>query len=107
MMKKLTVLLLVLMLVLGIFPVTASASSEVPYQTYTFDKWGNTTPSPNGYLPSRSIGGAQLGCGNFSDAMDLFYSPERQELYVVDSGNARIIVLTLFVLSMSRYRVSF
>ena len=93
-MKKLTVLLLVMMLVLGIFPVTAAASSEVPYQTYTFDKWGNTTPSPNGYLPSRSIGGAQLGCGNFSDAMDLFYSPERQELYVVDSGNARIIVLT-------------
>ena len=93
-MKKLTVLLLTLALVLGIFPVTASASSEVPYQTYTFDKWGNTTPSPNGYLPTRSIGGAQLGCGNFSDAMDLFYSEERQELYVVDSGNARIIVLT-------------
>lgn len=94
MMKKLTVLLLVLVLMLGIFPVTASASAEVPYQTYTFDKWGNTTPSPNGYLPTRSIGGAQLGCGNFSDAMDLFYSQERQELYVVDSGNARIIVLT-------------
>lgn len=93
-MKKLTTLLLALVLVLGIFPVTASASSEVPYQTYTFDKWGNTTPSPNGYLPTRSIGGAQLGCGNFSDAMDLFYSQERQELYVVDSGNARIIVLT-------------
>lgn len=93
-MKKLTVLLLALVLVLGIFPITASASSEVPYQTYTFDKWGNTTPSPNGYLPARSIGGAQLGCGNFSDAMDMFYSEERQELYVVDSGNARIIVLT-------------
>ena len=94
MMKKLTVLLLTLALVLGIFPVTASASAEVPYQTYTFDKWGNTTPSPNGYLPTRSIGGAQLGCGNFSDAMDLFYSEERGEMYVVDSGNARIIVLT-------------
>ena len=93
-MKKTIVLLLTLALVLGIFPVTASASSEVPYQTYTFDKWGNTTPSPNGYLPTRSIGGAQLGCGNFSDAMDLFYSKERGELYVVDSGNARIIVLT-------------
>ena len=94
MMKKLTVLLLALALVLGALPLTASASSEVPYQTYTFDKWGNTTPSPNGYLPTRSIGGAQLGCGNFSDAMDLFYSEERQELYLADSGNARIIVLS-------------
>jgi len=93
-MKKLTTLLLCLMLVLGMVPLTASASSEVPYQTYTFDKWGNTTPSPNGYLPTRSIGGAQLGCGNFSDAMDLFYSEVRQELYLVDSGNARIIVLS-------------
>ena len=93
-MKKVTILLLTLALVLGILPITASASSEVPYQTYTFDKWGNTTPSPNGYLPTRSIGGAQLGCGNFSDAMDMFYSEELQELYVVDSGNARIIVLS-------------
>ena len=93
-MKKTIVLLLTLVMVLGLLPVTASASAEVPYQTYTFDKWGNTTPSPNGYLPTRSIGGAQLGCGNFSDAMDMFYSEELQELYVVDSGNARIIVLS-------------
>ena len=93
-MKKLTVLLLTLVMVLGLLPVTASASAEVPYQTYTFDKWSNTTPSPTGYLPTRSIGGAQLGCGNFSDAMDMFYSEELQELYVVDSGNARIIVLS-------------
>lgn len=88
------VLLLCALLLSSLFPMRATASSEVPYQTYTFDKWGNTTPAPNGYIPQRSIGGAQLGCGNFSDAMDLFYSKALGEVYVVDTGNARIVVLS-------------
>lgn len=91
---KILVLLLCVALACQTMILPAQASSEVPYQTYTFDKWGNTTPAPNGYIPTRSIGGAQLGCGNFSDAMDLFYCEELGEIYVVDSGNARIVVLS-------------
>lgn len=87
-------LLLCVVLLCQTMILPAQASSEVPYQTYIFDKWGNTVPSPNGYIPTRSIGGAQLGCGNFSDAIDLFYSQELGEIYVVDRGNARIVVLS-------------
>ncbi len=83
-----------LSLLLLLLPLLATAEdSEVPYQTYTYDRWSNPTPTPNAYLPTRSIGGAQLGCGNFNAAQDLFYNEARHEIYVVDSGNARILVL--------------
>lgn len=96
-MKKTTriaLLLLCLAAALQALPTTARASSEVPYQTYTNDKWGNAIPCPNGYLPTRSIGGAQLGCGSFNNAADMFYSKTMREVYIVDSGNARIVVLS-------------
>lgn len=68
-------------------------AEEAPWQSYTPDKWHNTIPAPNGYLPSRSISGAQIGCGDFKSAADMFYCAARKEIYIVDSGNARIIVL--------------
>ena len=39
----------------------AVRAAEAPYQTYTIDKWGNATPAPDGYLPTRSIGAHSLG----------------------------------------------
>ena len=68
--KRMLTLLVCLALLLAAAPVR-TAAAEVPYQTYTYDKWGVATPAPNGYIPTRSIGGAQLGCGDFSGAMDL------------------------------------
>ena len=68
---KILILALCLVLLVSASAMPAAASSEVPYQTYTYDKWGNATPAPNGYLPTRSIGGAQLGCGNFSSASEI------------------------------------
>jgi DNA-binding beta-propeller fold protein YncE len=65
---------------------------EVPYQTYTYDKWGNATPAPNGYLPVKSISGTDLGIGDLLEPQDLFYCKARQEIYIVDTGNMRIIV---------------
>lgn len=93
-MKRFKAIAILLLSVLMLAPSMVHAEdSEVPYQTYTYDKWSNATPTPNAYLPTRSIGGAQLGCGNFSGAQDLFYNKTRHELYVVDSGNARILIL--------------
>ncbi len=93
-MKKLKTVAILLLAVVLLVPLTVHAEdSEVPYQTYTYDRWGNPTPTPNAYLPTRSIGGAQIGCGNFNAAQDLFYSEARHEIYVVDSGNARVLVL--------------
>lgn len=68
-------------------------AAETPYKTYDQDKWGNASAAPSGYIPTRSLGGSQLGCGDFSNPQDLFYCAARGEVYVVDSGNARILVL--------------
>lgn len=91
---RLPVLLLCLLLAVQMIPVSARAESEAPYNTYTFDKWGWAVPSPHAYLPTRSIGGAQLGCGNFSGSQDMFYSEARGEVFIADSGNRRILVLS-------------
>ena len=90
--KRMLTLLVCLALLLAAAPVR-TAAAEVPYQTYTYDKWGVATPAPNGYIPTRSIGGAQLGCGDFSGAMDLYYCREQGRIYVSDTGNSRIVIL--------------
>jgi len=70
----------------------SASGSEVPYQTYTYDKWGNATPSPNGYIPEKAIRGTGMGTSDFSDPQDLFYCEGRHEIYIVDTGNQRILV---------------
>ena len=67
-------------------------NNEVPYRTYTYNKWGNATPTPNGYLPQKSILGTSIGVGDFLEPQDMFYCSARQEIYIVDTGNKRIIV---------------
>ncbi len=86
--------LLCLTLLVVLLPIGASATSEAPYQTYTYDKWGNAVLSPNAYLPTGSYSGSQLGCGNFLNAGDVFYNPAREQIYIADSGNGRIVILT-------------
>ena len=71
----------------------AARAAEAPYQPFALDQWGSTMPVPSGYLPTRSIGGAELGLGDFKDASDMFYCAEQGELYIADSGNMRIVVL--------------
>lgn len=96
-MKKVTACLLA-MLVVGSTAAGVSANEsaayEVPYQSFTYDKWGNAVPAPNGYFPERSIRGSDLGYADFRAPADLFYYEEGHELYVADAGNNRIVVMT-------------
>lgn len=78
---------------MALLPAQTALASEGPYQTYLFDRWSDSVPLPNGYVPVRSVSGSQIGCGDFNNGADLFYSRERDEIYVVDAGNARIVVL--------------
>lgn len=83
------VLIFILLLALLALPLTASA--ENTYKTYFYDVWGDPIASPDGYDVERTLSGKTLGIGDFSMPQDLFVYQGR--VYLLDSGNQRIIVL--------------
>ena len=62
----------------------------VPYNSYVFDFWGKSVPSPQAYVPARIVTGSHLGVGELNDPSDICVAPDKT-LYIVDSGNHRII----------------
>lgn len=72
-------------------------SAEAPYSSYNYDVWSednvNATaiPSADGYLPETVLYGDALGIGSFNGPKDMFLKDNL--LYVLDSGNSRIVVL--------------
>ncbi len=72
---------------------TFAQGEEAPYNSYTFDGWGDIVPAPNGYLPGEVYTGADLGTTALKAPSDLFVEPTAGELYIADTGNARVVVL--------------
>ncbi len=64
-----------------------------PYRGYVYNAWREAIPSYNGYLPVKAVRGRDWGVGDMSSPQDMFLAPNG-ELYVLDAGNARIIVLS-------------
>lgn len=60
--------------------------------SYTYNYWHHMMPAPHAYVPDRAIYGHHLGVGSFSNPQDLF-ATETGFLYILDSGNHRIIQL--------------
>lgn len=85
--KRVILILIVMTLLSG-----TVIATEAPYRSYTYDRFGNSVPSPSGYLPQRQLFGTDFGVGNLTNPNDLFYEKTRNELYIVDTGNQRIIV---------------
>ncbi|MBJ6363954.1 hypothetical protein ACFOQM_22255 [Paenibacillus sp. GCM10012307] len=75
-------------LLLGI-PAAASASS--PYDGYIWNSRSDS-PSINGYLYKESIDGYNLPSGPFKAPEDIYIN-DNNAIYVVDSGNNRIVLL--------------
>ena len=75
------------------FPSAAKAyAAAVPYESYTFDHWGEYVPAPQPYVPETTLNGINLGVGPLSNPSDIFVCPNN-DVYIVDSGNDRIVVL--------------
>lgn len=70
-------------------PVTALAA---PYPGYIYSYWGESVPAPNAYTPAALLTGASLGTQELLSPADM-YASEQGLLYVLDSGNSRILVL--------------
>lgn len=95
---KLRIVLPTLLFILSFFN-NAVATNEphfsgffVPYTSYTYDYWDEVVPAPHAYLPKRLLTAADLDLDNFSQPSDLVIDAQ-QNIYIVDSGNNRIIHL--------------
>lgn len=66
-----------------------SCSAAVPYTSYNYDSTGNIVKSGDIYEPQDVISGEGMGLGGFTSPADLFVAGD--VLYVLDSGNNRIV----------------
>lgn len=67
----------------------------VPYRSYTFDYWGNAVEGPLAYLPKRVISAADLGLNSLKQPKDIVVDETNNAIYIVDTGNNRIIQLDM------------
>lgn len=88
-MKRLLCAIMVVVMSLGlVMPVIASTPTHF---TYTYNQRGVPTPSPDAYTVSAFMLGNDFGVGHFLTPRGLFVFENL--LYVVDSGNNRIVVI--------------
>lgn len=89
-MKKLTnILLLVLVLTFVLAPI---ASAVEPYSTYTYGKDRKPRTSPTAYTPVMNVDSAYIGLETaIDDPRDLFVDPDGN-VYIVDAANNRVVV---------------
>ncbi len=80
-------------LIFLIEPMAAYAQATVPYDTYIFNNKGDVVHTPAAYIPSGTISGKGLSCGPFNAPQDMFIA-EDGTMYVADTGNNRIVVLS-------------
>lgn len=81
-----------LVLLLGL-SFSVSAMPILPtYHNYNYNEWDQSVPSPAGYYPEFAFDGDDLGIDSFVSPQHMFVH-SNQYLYLLDSGNSRIVVL--------------
>ena len=105
--------------IMAVSMLCSSAFADQPYEGYNYDWWGDPVPSQTGYVVDRVVTGLDFGVGKrynseaqlkeiseqtgkevpaeevieeFKEPQDLFVDRETKSLYIVDSGNNRILV---------------
>ncbi|MBQ8732632.1 MAG: hypothetical protein IJY82_07375 [Oscillospiraceae bacterium] len=85
----------VLCMIAAIILLTGAVSAFEPYESYVYDTNMQIRPGPNGYTPTDIITGVSLGTVALKDPADLFVYDEGEEIYIADTGRARILVTDL------------
>jgi DNA-binding beta-propeller fold protein YncE len=81
-----------IIIVICITAVPAGTYAAEPYKGYKYNEWEEAVPSPNGYAPIKTLDGNDMGIGELRNPND-FFIDEGKNVYILDSGNGRIIVL--------------
>lgn len=90
--SKTICIIIILTLTFTCTPFISSVFAEAPYRGYNYSYWENSDPSPIPYLPDLIIDGREESYGTFSSPEDFFVT-EAEEIYILDTGNNRIVVL--------------
>lgn len=77
-----------LMLLIGVLLGNVSAMAD-----YRYDEFDDTIPAQAGFTARTTRNGRQLGVGAFKQPTDLYVDDIRREIYVLDAGNSRIVIL--------------
>lgn len=92
--KRFKTILLVAILIMSTLGEYVSAfATTLPYDTYNYDYWDDIVYTPAAYIPNTSYSGSSLGTDNFVNPQDVYVSDDA--VYVADTGNARIVKLSL------------
>jgi len=68
-------------------------SAEVPYDSYIYNRWGETILAPHSYVPGRIYQGSDFGEQGLDSPQGMFVYRRRSEVYIADTGNNRVIRL--------------
>ncbi len=99
---------------------SVTAFADEPYNSYNYDTWEDAIPSQSGYRVERTVTGEEMGLDRLTDpedplfvsetavttldgAMDFFVDDERNEFWVADSENNRILRLNEDLEIIGRY----
>lgn len=100
--KKITAALLGAALVMAICPARMAKAGQINTYTYNYDYWGIEYESPDAYSAYSFCDGSSLGTKNMKLPQSLFVRDN--SLYVVDTGNSRILELLVQEDSMELVR---
>ena len=90
------VALVLALFMLGTCTVSAADMDDVPYYSYTYWEGPNrydAVPMRAMYESDRQISGDSLGTDSFRDAEFVCLSKDGSELFILDSGNSRILIV--------------
>ncbi len=82
--KQWTAIVLLICLLLG----SVSAMAD-----YRYDEFDRTIPAQASFTAKTTWNGRQLGVGAFKQPTDLYVDDQKNEIYVLDAGNKRIVIL--------------
>lgn len=88
--KRLVSVLIAAIMLIAALP---SVSAEVPYKSYNYNSYGEVVESANIYEPYSVLSGGSINVDEFIAPSDIFVKDEI--LYVLDSGNNRIVKYNL------------
>ncbi len=69
-----------------------SVACALPYESYTYDYYGDVVPLPAPYAPALNVTGEALGIGALNQPADVFISDDGI-IYLSDMGGGRVVIL--------------